>query len=72
MEECTEHSDKIEIAGENENKNESSSCALYIVLFSIVFTINVGIGTYFIYYHWYLKNDDASVMLDTCTETAIY
>ena len=26
-----------------------SSCTLYIVLFSIIFTINIGIGTYFDY-----------------------
>ena len=34
---------------ENENKHKWSSCALNIVLFSIVFTINMGIGTYFAY-----------------------
>ena len=26
-----------------------------IVLFSIFFTISIGISTYFVYYHWYLK-----------------
>ena len=26
------------------------SCVLYIVLFSIIFTINIGIATYFVYY----------------------
>ena len=35
---------------ENKHKNKCSFCILYIVLFSIIFTINVGIGTYFIYY----------------------
>ena len=33
-----------------------SSCILYIVLFSIIFTINVGIGTYFVYYK-YINHD---------------
>ena len=28
---------------------------MYILLFSIIFTINVGIGNCFIYFHWYLK-----------------
>ena len=28
---------------------------LYIVLFSILFKINVGIGTYFVDFHWYFK-----------------
>ena len=72
VEEFTENIDEVEIANENENKNKYSSSTLYIVLFSIVFTINVGIGTYFVYSHWYLKNDDARVMLDTHTETTIY
>ena len=46
----------VEIAGiiladdENKHKNKFSSCALYFVLFSIIFTINIGVGTYFIYY----------------------
>ena len=35
---------------ENENNYEYNSCILYIVLFSIFFTINVGIGAYFAYY----------------------
>ena len=43
-----------------------------MVLFSLIFTINVGIGIYFVYSHWHLKNDDARVMLDTRTETTIY
>ena len=42
-------------SSKNENKHECSSCTLYIVLFSIFFTINVGIGTYFVYSRWYLR-----------------
>ena len=53
VEECTETNDEVKLAkitlAENENKHKCSSCTLYIVLFSIVFTINVGIGTYFVY-----------------------
>ena len=46
----------VEIAGtilaedENRHENKCSSCALCIVLFSIIFIINIGVGTYFIYY----------------------
>ena len=29
-----------------------SSCTIYAVLFSIMFTINIGIGTYFVYYKY--------------------
>ena len=48
---------------ENENMHKYNSCTLYIVLFSILFTINVGIGTYFVYFHWYLKKDVLSLVL---------
>ena len=50
VEECTENVDAVKLAGitlaENENKHKWSSWTLYIVLFSIVFTICIGIGTY--------------------------
>ena len=72
VEECTKSINKVEIASENEHKNKCSSCTLYIALFSIIFTINIGIAIYFVYSHWYLKNDDACVMLDTRTETTTY
>ena len=66
IEECTENIDEVRIASENKHKNKCSSCTLYIVLFSILFTMNVGIGTYFVYFHWYLKKDDTPI------ETTIY
>ena len=53
VEECTENVEDVKLAkitlAENENKHKCSSCTLYIVLFLIIFTINVGIGTYFVY-----------------------
>ena len=59
VEEYTETVEEVALAkvtlGADENKHKCSSCTPYIVLFSIIFTINVGIGTYFIYFHWYLK-----------------
>ena len=45
---------KITLA-EHENEYENvckCSCTLHIVLFSIIFTINTGIGTCFIYYKY--------------------
>ena len=76
VEKCTENVKEEETTEitlcENKNKHKCSSCTLYIVLFSIIFTINVRIGTYFVYSHWYLKNHDVRVMLDTRTETTIY
>ena len=42
---------KITLA-ENENSYKHNSCMLHIVLFSIFFIINVGIGAYFAYYKY--------------------
>ena len=47
----------------NENIEETSfikinSCIIYIVLFSIFFTINIGIATYFVYYKYINHNEE--------------
>ena len=65
VEECTvsiEEARPVEINSTEcnsvENKWKHNSCTLYIVLFfSIIFTINVGIGSYFVYSRWFLKKD---------------
>ena len=58
-EECTEDVEEAKIAGVTLTKNihKCSSCTLYIVLLSIIFTINVGISSCFIYFHCCLKKD---------------
>ena len=54
VEECNENIvEEVKILDKSEDK--CSSCILYIVLFSILFTINVGIGAYFVYFRGYLK-----------------
>ena len=62
VEECTETNNEVKLAkitlAENENKHKRSSCILYIVLFSIVFTINVGISTYFVYCKYMNRNKE--------------
>ena len=59
VEECTKNIDEVEITeitqAENERGNKYSSCTLYIVLFSIFYTISIGITIYFGYFYWYLK-----------------
>ena len=59
VEECTENIEETRLvettSAKNKNKHKCSSCTLYIVLFSIFFTINVEIGSYFLFFHWYLK-----------------
>ena len=48
--ECTENVEIVKItSADHENKHKYSSCSLYIILFSILFKINVGIDTYFVY-----------------------
>ena len=61
-EECTENIDETRLVEVNSNECNSveikcihSSCALYIVLFSIIFTVNIGTGSYFLCFYWYLK-----------------
>ena len=55
VDECTETAEEVKLA-ENQNSCKCSSCTVYIVLFWIFFTINIGgIGAYFIFFHWYLK-----------------
>ena len=45
---------------------------MYTVLFRIFLTINVGgIGAYFVYFHWNLKNVTRDEF-NTCTKTDIY
>ena len=62
VEECTETNNEVKIAkialAENENKHKRSSCILYIVLFSIVFTMNIGFDTYFGYYKYMNLNKE--------------
>ena len=71
MEECRETIEE-EVKIDSESKNKCNSCILYIVLFSIFFTINVGIGAYFVYSYWYLKKDSPHVDFNTHKETTIY
>ena len=51
VEECTENIEEIRLvektSAKNENNHKCSFCTVYIKLFSTIFTINVGIGTYF-------------------------
>ena len=54
VEECTKDIDEVKIAEVTltDNMAKCSSYIRYIVLFSITFTINVGISTYFVYYKY--------------------
>ena len=66
VEECTETNNEVKLTKitlvESRNKHKCSSCTLCIVFYFDNFVCS----------HWYLKNYDARVMLDTRTETTIY
>ena len=69
VDECTETVEEVKqtkiSSSEIENKHKCNSCTLYIVLFSIILTIYVGIGTNIVYFHWYLKKDATRVKFGT-------
>ena len=76
VQEYTETVEEVKLAritsAKNENKHKCGSCMLYIVLFSIILTINIGIATYFVYFYLYLKKDVTSVESGSRTQTTIY
>ena len=72
IEECIENIDEIKITSKNEHENKCGSCIVYIVLFSIFFTISIGIGVYFVYSRWCLKKDILHVKFNTNAQTTIY
>ena len=55
IEECNENIKETSLI--NPEKCKSNSCILYIVLFSMLFTINIGIATYCIYYKYLNHNE---------------
>ena len=77
LEECTENIEEVKPAkiisaeNENEHKNKCSSCTLCIVLFSIIFTINVRTGTYFVYYKYMNRDEDNVAKYDSFYQTTI-
>ena len=56
VEECTETGSEVEMAkktsAEYKNECKSSSTTYILFVFLIIFRINIGIGTYFVYFHW--------------------
>ena len=58
IEECNENIEETSLIKINSTKCKHNSCILYIVLFSIFFTINIGIGAYFVYYKYMNRNKE--------------
>ena len=68
--ECTETTNEVKLVSKSENKY--NSCILYIALFSIFFTINVGIATYFIYYKYMNRKKENIFEYDYVDQTENY
>ena len=71
VEECNETTDEVKLT-ENENSYKCNSCILYIALFSMFFTINVGIDAYFFYYKYMNLNKKNVSRYDYVYQTTIY
>ena len=71
IQKCTENINETKPV-ENDHEKKYSSCTVYIVLFSVIFVIDIGIGIYFIYSRWYLKKYSISVDFNTHKGTLIY
>ena len=71
VEECTENIDEVKVASENEHKNKCSSYILYIMLFSIFFAFNIGIGAYFVYYKYINRDKETASRYDYVCQTTI-
>ena len=58
VEERDKNIEEMTLVKINSAKCERNSCILYIVLFSIFFTISIGIATYFVYYKYMNHNKE--------------
>ena len=77
IEECTENDDETKLVNitftENENNYEHSSCKVYIVLMTVVFTIFTGIIIYFVYCNWsFIKKKFFCIKSNAHKETIIW
>ena len=53
-------------------KVRKSSCTIYVVLIAIIFTINMIIGTYFVYYKCMNRNKENVSRYDYVYQTTSY
>ena len=72
IEESNKTIDEVKLI-KNENSCKCNSCILCIVLFSIFFTINAGVGAYFAYYKCANRNKkNVSKYYDYVYQTGYY
>ena len=72
VDECNENVDEeTSLVKINSTKCKHNSCMLYIVLFSIFFTINIRIAAYFVYYKYVNHNKKNVSKYDYVYQTTI-
>ena len=74
VEECTETVEEVKLAkitsADRQNEHKCS-CTIYLVLFSIIFTINIVIGTYFIYDKYMNCDKETVAKYDSIYQTTV-
>ena len=56
----------------NDYKKAYNSCTMHIIFFVISLIISISISSVFIYFHWYLKEDNIHVTFNANTQTTMY
>ena len=65
------HFQTLDVILLNDYKKVCSSCTIYIVLFAVFFITSICISSIFIYFDWYLKEDNVRSKFYPGTQTAI-
>ena len=65
------YNEPLDVIQLNNYKNVCNFCAIYIVFFDVFFITNTCISSVFIYFHWYLKEDNVRIRFYPCTQTTI-
>ena len=64
VEECSDNTDWNKVIYKrtlNDYGNICNPCAIYVVSFIIAFLIIISTSSAFIYFHWYLKEDNTII-----------
>ena len=72
VEKCRENIDEVKMAGITlfEQGNVCKCyCTIYVVLIAIIFTISIGIGTYFVYYKYMNYDKETGARYDYVYQT---
>ena len=74
---CTENVDEEETYPEKLHSEETitpvcNSCTVYIIIFPLIFALNIGVATYFVYYKYLSDNKKTVAKEGSIVQTKIY